>query len=332
MNIVVDKDNKGQRLDHFLVAQLLDLSRSKIQKMIKDGLVLVNGKETKVHQFLKETDLVVIPSEVPLMRDEAWGSRVKHTQDGIATLRPSGSARNDKKLWEQIEIIEDNNDYLIVDKPSGLLVHPTAKGESDTLIDWAAEKYPAIAKIGDEPGRAGIVHRLDKEVSGLMVIPKTQEAFEYFKKLFKTRQIEKKYTALVYGEIKGDTGEISFSITRSKNKSGLYSALPLGSTDGRSAKTIFNVMKKFKNYTLLEVQILTGRTHQIRVHMLASGHPVVGDLLYSGKQENRKARKQILDRIFLHASYLAFDDLAGKHQEYKSSLPEKLLQILNRLK
>jgi 23S rRNA pseudouridine1911/1915/1917 synthase len=326
MNIIVNKENKNKRLDTFLVKKMPDLSRSKIQKMIKAGLVLVNNKQSTKHQFLKEGDVInfsflVIPTEAA---GRVEGS-LKKERDSSTTFR---SGRNDNTLWQKVKIIADTPDYLIIDKPSGLLIHPTVKGESDTLIDWAAEKYPEIAKIGDEPGRAGIVHRLDKEVSGLMVIPKTQAAFEYFKKLFKTRQIEKKYTALVYGEIKGDTGEIDFPITRSKTKSGLYGALPSGSIEGRPAKTVFHVIKRFKNYTLLEVQILTGRTHQIRVHLLAFGHPIVGDLLY----KNKRFKEQKINRIFLHASYLGFDDLSGKYQGYQSSLPKKIVEFLNKLK
>lgn len=317
----ISLENKGKRLDHFLVEQTPDLSRSKVQKMIKDGLVAVNGKEATVHRFLKENDRVEVLTE-PLKLSAKAAKKIqlpkKFTENPL-----SGTG-----MWKKIKVIDENPDYLIIEKPSGLLVHPTEKKETNTLIDWAEKNYPEVAKIGDEPGRAGIVHRLDKEVSGLMIIPRTQDAFEYFKGLFKIRRIEKFYTALVHGKIDRDEGEIDFPIGRSQTKSGLYAALPQNSEEGRPAKTIFRVLKKYLNYTLLQVEILTGRTHQIRVHMLAYGHPVVGDVLYAKK----KAEKSNCPRIFLHASHLAFTDPSGEKKEYNSETPNVLNDFLKKMK
>lgn len=313
---LINKESQGRRLDHFLVQELPDLSRSKIQKLIKDGLIAINGKPPTVHQFLKENDEVEILTE-PLKSEKDENKK-----------KPVVRKKTGSDFWKKIKIIDDTSDYLIIEKPSGLLVHPTEKKETDTLIDWAEQNYPPVAKIGDEPGRAGIVHRLDKEVSGLMIIPKTQDAFEYFKGLFKTRQIEKFYTALVYGKIARDEGEIDFPISRSKNKPGLYGALSKNSEEGRPAKTIFRILKKYLNYTLLQVEILTGRTHQIRVHMLAYGHPVVGDTLYAKKQ----AEKSRCPRIFLHASRLSFVDPSGEKKEYESELPNNLKDFLKKVK
>jgi 23S rRNA pseudouridine1911/1915/1917 synthase len=312
---------KGKRLDKFLMEKLSDFSRTKIQTMIKAGLVAVNQKEATVHQFLKEADQIEIltePLKLSAKAQKKTREKKEFTEDPLYG----------KGVWKKIKIIDDTDEYLIIEKPAGLLVHPTVKAETNTLIDWAAEKYPEIAKIGDEPGRAGIVHRLDKEVSGLMVLPKTQTAFEYFKRLFKIRQIEKKYTALVWGKIKADEDEINFSIGRSKNKPGLFAAFPIGSEEGRPAKTIFRVMKRFINYTLLEVEILTGRTHQIRVHLLAYGHPIIGDILYAKKQ----AEKSKCPRIFLHASHLSFIDSEGIKKEYNSEVPGGLKDFLKKVK
>jgi len=319
--ITIDKESQGRRLDHFLVKSLPELSRSKIQAMIKAGLVAVNGKEAAVHRFLKADDQVEIMAE-PLKLSAKAAKKIKTKRK----LTDTPATKLD--LWKKIRIIDDTPDYLVIEKPSGLLVHPTAKGERDTLIDWAAAKYPEIAKIGDEPGRAGIVHRLDKEVSGLMVIPKTQDAFVYFKKLFKVRQIEKRYAALVYGEVKSDQGEINFPIGRSKDKEGLFAATPENSGVGKPAKTLFWVKDRYKNYTLLEVEILTGRTHQIRVHLKATGHPIVGDELYQGRNRKEKIKAP---RIFLHAASLKFDDLAGCRQEYEAPLPKELKEMLEKV-
>lgn len=319
--ITTNEESQGKRLDHFLVEELSGFSRSKVQKMIKDGYIAINGKEPTVHQFLKLGDKLEILAE-PLELSEKAAKKIKTKQEF------KGDQDYSKGIWKKIKIIDDTPDYLVIEKPSGLLVHPTTKEENNTLIDWAQENYPEIAKIGDEPGRAGIVHRLDKEVSGLMVLPKTQDAFEYFKRLFKIRQIEKKYTALVLDRVKSDEGEINFPIARSQTKPGLYAALPLASEEGKPAKTIYSVVEKFVNYTLLEVQILTGRTHQIRVHMLAFGHPIAGDPLYNSK----KKVKEKPERIFLHASHLKFTDPSGEIKEYKSELPGGLKDFLKKLK
>jgi len=319
--ITIERENQGKRLDHFLVEQLVDVSRSKVQKMIKDGYVAVNGAEATVHRFLKLDDQIEI-LEQPLMLSAKASKKIESKNDF------KGDPTGGTGIWKKIKIIDDTDDYLIIEKPSGLLVHPTTKGETNTLIDWATKKYPEIGKIGDEPGRAGIVHRLDKEVSGLMVIPKTQDTFEYFKKLFKIRKIEKKYTALAIGRVKSDVGEINFPIARSKNKSGLYASLPLDSEDGKPAKTIYRVLQRFVNYTLLEVEILTGRTHQIRVHLLAFGYPIAGDTLYgAGKKQKEKP-----ERIFLHASCLKFTNKNGEIKEYNSQLPGGLQDFLKKIK
>ena len=313
--ITITPECQDERLDHYLVKTLADSSRTKIQKMIKAGQVKVNGELPTVHRFLKTGDKIEILADTEF-------TPIAPKKEKKAAI--SGG----RELWKKIRIIDDTPDYIVIEKPSGILVHPTDKKENDTLIDWAAEKYPAIAKIGDEPGRAGIVHRLDKEVSGLMVIPKTQDAFEYFKRLFKIRNIEKKYTALVYGQVLRNEGEINFPIARNKNKAGLYGSLPIGSTEGKVAKTIYTLDKKFRNYSLLTVQILTGRTHQIRIHMLANGHPIVGDPLYKNRRIKDKAN---IDRIFLHASRLAFEDMKGEKKEYVSPLPPELKEFLKKI-
>jgi len=150
--------------------------------------------------------------------------------------------------------------------------------------------------------------------------------------LFKTRQMEKKYTALVYGAVGSDAGEINFPIGRSKGSEGLFAATPLESGLGKPAKTKFSVMKRFKNFTLLEVEIMTGRTHQIRVHLKALGHPIVGDELYKMRGQKDKKEKIDASRIFLHASSLNFIDLKGKRHKYESPLSRQLKDILEKAK
>lgn len=318
----ISVESNGERLDHFLVKNLPDLSRTKIQKLIKDGFVKINKKPGIVHQFLKTGDDVIV-------LEKAGGTM--YVKKAAADKKPK-SDQGTRKLWESIKVLDDTADFMVIEKPSGLLVHPTDKGETNTLIDWAINKYPELKNVGEDPRRAAIVHRLDKEVSGLMVIPKTQDAFEHFKRLFKTRQMEKKYTTLVYGEVDSEAGEINFPIGRSKDSEGLFAATPVESGLGKPAKTKFWIIKRFKNFTLLEVEIMTGRTHQIRVHLKALGHPVVGDELYKIRGQKDKKEKIDASRIFLHASSLNFIDPKGKHCEYESKLPKPLKDILEKAK
>ncbi len=319
--ITIDEEGKDQRLDKFLTDRLADLSRAKIQKMIGDAMILVNGKKVLPHRFLKINDEI----EIQNLKLKNQNSKLE-----IRNLKleiPGGAEAS--KLLQSIKIIKNNDDFLIINKPPGLLVHPTEKNETGTLVDWLMEKYPELSKIGESPERPAIVHRLDKEVSGLMIIPKSQGAFDYFKEQFREHKIVKKYLALVYGEVEADEAEINFPIGRSKVKDGLFAAHPLAKNEkfgGRDKKAItdFSVIQRFKNYTLLEVAIFTGRTHQIRVHLLAYGHPVVGDKLYFHGQQKKAA----IGRIFLHAARLAFTGPDKKKYEFESPLPEELSNFI----
>ncbi|MDP3043654.1 MAG: RluA family pseudouridine synthase [bacterium] len=239
-------------------------------------------------------------------------------------------------MTQQYQTIYEDNNYLIINKPAGLLVHGAEHINEPALSDQLLEKYPKLAKIGEDPSRPGIMHRLDKQVSGLMAIAKTQEAFDHLKKQFKKRTVDKKYIALVYGRIARDEGVIDFPIERSV-RSGRMAALPKtvkGELElrGRRAVTEFEVKQRFINYTLLKIKIKTGRTHQIRVHMSAYGHPVVGDDLYGTKKTREKNKKLNFGRIFLAARELSFDDLAEKRRHFKAGLPEELNMFLQKLK
>ncbi len=311
----VPPESSGVRLDKFLVAQFPDYSRTHIQRMIKSEKVLLNGKPTVVHRFLKTGDEVKI-LETPHAQPAEF-TRISKSKKAVKTPQP--------------EIISDATDYLIINKPAGLLVHETTNDDEPTLVDWLLEKYPDLKKIGEDPSRPAIVHRLDKGVSGLMVVPKTQAMFDHLKSQFKARRIQKEYTALVHGKPKKLEGEIDFNIDRSI-KGHKMVAVPLsGKADklrGRKAITKFEIIQLFTGYTLLKVRPETGRTHQIRVHLNAYGLPIVGDPLYKPK----KLKKTIsLDRIFLHATSLAFFDLTNKWQKYKSPLPFELENILKQI-
>lgn len=225
-------------------------------------------------------------------------------------------------MMDKIKIIFEDENTLVVEKPAGLEVASEKEKDELTLVDWLVKKYPAISKVGPDPARPGIVHRLDKNASGLLVAAKTEAAFENLTKQFKERTIKKEYTTLVHGEVTQDEGTIEFPIARAN--SGRFAALPLGSEAGRMAVTEYEIVERFKNFTLLKVKIKTGRTHQIRVHLFALGYPVVGDNLYRSK----KTKEPILPRLFLHAAKMSFKNLDGKEQEFESDLPEELKSFL----
>ncbi len=311
------------RLDKFLKENLMDLSRSKIQDLIIDGFVKVNSKIiNKKHYWLAKGDEVILTPSVP-----------RRARD----ISPLKRGRELEKLKKQIKVIKKTKDYVLIEKPAGLIVHGTKEIQQYSLVDWLKKKYPQIKAVGDSsprPGkdggglefRPGIVHRLDKRVSGLMVIALNQESFENLKAQFKDRNIVKKYLALVYGEMEDQVGQVDFPIERSK-RSGKMVAKPKHSGE-KEALTLWEVKEKFNHYTLLEVQIKTGRNHQIRAHLQAINHPVVGDNLYNIKKYKDKFN---LQRVFLHAYHLEFTDLSGEVQKFEIDLPEKLEKVVKEL-
>lgn len=294
----VAPEEHKQRLDKFLVNKLPNYTRSQIQKIIKAGHVTVNDKKVTVHHFLKTNDLIT--------------AALKEEKKPLI-----------KELPEPKIIFEDEN-FLVLDKPSGLIVHPTEKVKSGTLVDFLLKHFPAIKGVGEDPNRPGIVHRLDKDASGLMVIAKNQNAFAHLKKQFQNREIFKEYTALLFGSLPKDSGTITFPIGRSKTNRRLMAARPLKEA-GREALTNYQVIQRFKNYTLVKAIIKTGRPHQIRVHFKSIGHGVVGDPIY--KTRGLKIKKEY-PRIFLHSSKIVFKDFNNQPKEFNSPLPQELQNFL----
>ncbi|MBI4139207.1 RluA family pseudouridine synthase [Candidatus Uhrbacteria bacterium] len=285
----------GSRLDVFLASQLPEMTRSAIAKRLKAGGGTVNGKPASVHRFLKAGDEVEFEPNISGRPTSAY----------VPSLELAKSRTSDVRL------IAETPDWLVIDKPTGLLVHPNAVNKTGTLIDWLLEHDQKIAKIGEDPERPGIIHRLDKEVSGLMVIAKTQTAFDHLKHQFAEHTTEKRYLALVHGEVIKDEGDIKFRIARSKTKARM-AARPEHEEEGRAAWTHYKVIKRFRGATLLELNIFSGRTHQIRAHLLALGHPVVGDPLYALRSPNRKLKSP---RLLLQAIALSFTDPATSERK-----------------
>lgn len=314
----VTTKHQGMRLDKFLTEKLPGHSRSQIQKMIKTGQVMINYEKISVHHFLKIGDKIDIKNN----------NRANPFQGALASksTRPSNGVA--EASMPRLDIIEDNKHFLIVNKPVGLVVHEATGYNGPTLVDQILKKYPDITKIGEDPMRPGIVHRLDKEVSGLMVIAKTQDMFDHLKSQFKTRKIKKEYIALVYGSPQKLEGEIEFKIDRAVNGYKM-AALPKSANQrGRFAITEFEVLEKLGNYTLLKIKTQTGRTHQIRVHLNAYGLPVVGDSIYKPKKLKVKIK---LGRIFLQANCLGFYDLDNNWQEFSIPLASELQSTLGKL-
>lgn len=312
----ITKEQAGQRLDKFLSVELNELSRSKIQKKIKDGLITIKDKQITPHYSLKEGDIINIADS-------------KRTEEKKTTVKKN-------KKTPKIEIIKTTKEFIIVNKPAGLTVHGADHIEETTLADILIKKYPELTKIGEDPARPAIVHRIDKDVSGLVVIPRTQDSFDNLKQQFVHRKIEKKYTALVYDPIEKNEDTITFPIgqARTKHRMASFPNTVKGEKNktGKRAITEFKIVKKFINYTLLKVKIKTGRTHQIRVHMSAYGHPLVGDNLYGTKMTKIKNKKNDLKRIFLVADELSFVDLKGERQSFTAPLPKELENFLEKIK
>jgi 23S rRNA pseudouridine1911/1915/1917 synthase len=305
------QETKKERLDKYLVDKYPNISRSQMQKLVKDGEILINKEKVLPHHFLRAGDEILIPENLVEMINV------------VEYKKPTAN----KKV--KIDIVKETDDYLVVTKPAGVLVHPTSKNEADTLVNGLLAYFPKIKSVGDKKKgeiniRPGIVHRLDRDVSGVMVVAKTQEMFDYLKQQFKNREIKKVYVALVYGVMTDNSGIIDLPIGQS-NKSGKMAARPKNSEfESKPAITKYEVIKRYQHYTLIKVEIKTGRTHQIRVHLNAVGYPVVGDETY--KPRNQKTRIK-LDRIFLHAEQLGFSDLGGAWQEFESPLPENLEEV-----
>lgn len=234
------------------------------------------------------------------------------------------------------QLIFVNDEFIVINKPAGLIVHGAKHITEPSLTDALVKDFPEVAKVGDDPERPGLMHRLDKLASGLMVIARTQDSFDNLKKQFQKREVEKIYTALVYGKLTPDDGEINFPIDRSA-KGFKMAALPLtkdgeSNDEGRKAISEFSVIKKFINYTLLRVKIKTGRTHQIRVHLAAYGYPIVGDDLYGTSKTKIKNKKLNTQRIFLVATDLSFKDLAGQIHRFQTELPNEFKELLEKIK
>jgi 23S rRNA pseudouridine1911/1915/1917 synthase len=303
----VPDESNGLRLDRFLVSVLGDQSRSQLQRLIKDERVLVEGKTAKANQPVKAGQTVVV--DVP---------------------EPTAPTPQPEAL--EIPILYQDADLIVVDKPAGMVVHPAAGHAGGTLVNALLHHVEDLSGIGGEK-RPGIVHRLDRGTSGLMVVAKHDAAHEELSRQFHDREVEKEYIALVWGVVQAGR-RIDAPIGRDP-----VNRKKMSSKARRSREAVTRIVRAehlSPAITLAQIAIYTGRTHQIRVHLSAIGHPIVGDPLYGGVRRRVAGDLRAVSRLqrpFLHAAHLVFKHPSdGRRMDFESALPEDLQQVLDDLR
>jgi 23S rRNA pseudouridine1911/1915/1917 synthase len=314
MKEIIYSKNQKIRLDKFLKEEFFfyePVSRGELIRAIKSGEIQVNGKKIKPSYQLRENDKIALPENLQNLSNEKQ------------EVMPNAEL--------ELDIIFQDDNIIVINKPAGIQVHPDANEKENTIANALVAIYPKIKDVHDDsPGsylRPGIVHRLDKNTSGVLVAAKNIETFERLKNLFQNRRIQKKYIALVSGTLRDKRGIITKPIARAGNYRKQVIAGSKTKTKVRGAVTIYKVIKEYKNYSLLEVKPETGRMHQIRIHLFSIGHPVVGDELYRLKGANLQKG---LSRHLLHAESLFFC-LDGEKFRFHVKLPGDFQQFIDTL-
>lgn len=299
MKIIIDEFTDNSRIDMYLANYMQDISRSKIQNAIKSQKILINNSPTKPSYILKEGD------EIDIIDDIAEN----------IIIEPQNIP---------IEVLWENSDIAVINKPSGMLTHPTTTETSNTLVNALLYKYKDNLSDINGEFRRGIVHRLDRNTSGLLLIAKNNFAHDYLATLIKKREITKKYLTIVKGIIEEDEFIINKPIGRNVNQPHKMCVC----TDGKESITKVKVLERLKDATLLEIHLITGRTHQIRVHMSSIGHPVYNDTLYGFGKMKIKTEEQVLQ------SYKLEFNLPDKKESISIEIDpdEKIKKVLNALK
>jgi len=314
-SFAVKVEDAGHRLDQYLVSQLQNTSRARIQQLIQQEKVLVNDEPAKASLRLRGDEQIKIVGELQAPPLRAIPEEIP------------------------LEIVYEDNDLAVINKPAGMMVHAGTGATEDernrgTLVNALLHRFGRLSEVGGEL-RPGIVHRLDKATSGLIVVAKNDESHRRLAAQFARRQVKKTYIALVHGWMKQDRGTISSSISRDRVR---RTRMTTRRSGGREAITHYSVQKridsKYGKFSLLELRIDTGRTHQIRVHLASMSHPVVGDTLYGAPRELRSKDHQSLTlaRNFLHAARLAFQQpRTGQSLALSASQPAELEQFMQQI-
>lgn len=297
-----DKDN-GKRID-VVSSEMSGISRSQIQHLIEKGLLTVNTQRIRANYRAKPGDRISIQ-----IQDE------------------------EQKLLKEdlpVEVLYKDDFLIVLDKPAGMVVYPAAGHPVGTLMNAVAYKSGKLASVGG-PLRPGVVHRLDKETSGVMVVALDDTAYYGLSEQFRTRTIDRKYIALVYGSLRDESGQISLRIGRSESD---RKKMSTRIKRGKEALTSWKVIERFSSATLIEAKLGTGRTHQIRVHLASLGHPVLGDRTYGKKMQLEVGRKKVVfPRQMLHAEILGFiHPVKGQYMKFASELPQDMRKIIEVLR
>ncbi len=315
--IKVDPGQQPLRIDKFLIDRLPNASRSKIQNAIKDGFVLVDDEQIKSNYKVKPGEEIVISLPEPPRDNEVVAEDIP------------------------LNIVYEDDHLLVVNKPAGMVVHPAFQNWSGTLVNALAYHFTQLPEMPNNEGRPGLVHRIDKDTSGLLVIAKTEIAMTGLAKQFFDHSIERTYWALIWGEPKDAKGTINIHVGRSLKDRRITVAFPEGDF-GRHAITHYEVLKELRYISLVKCNLETGRTHQIRAHMKYVGHPLFGDKTYGGDKIMKGTQFskyksfvencfKILPRQALHAKSLGFiHPVTKKHMQFDSDLPQDFVDVLEK--
>ncbi len=305
MKLLPGPDDRGLRLDVFLAGRLENSTRSQIQLLNRSGAIRIEGHQEKAGYRIRGGETIEVDLE---------------------SLRPVSLTPEQIPL----QIYFEDADLAVIEKPAGRVVHPGSNTRGGTIVHGLLFHFQNLSDAGGN-ARPGIVHRLDKKTSGLLIIAKNNVAHARLSKAFQDRAVEKTYMALVHGKLAHQAGTIELKVGRHRV---VRTKMAAGGPRGRPAFTEYRVMEQFRGFSLLEVKIRTGRTHQIRVHLSAIGHPVVGDDVY-GERPNKEFIKRFgdLHRYFLHAAVLSFrHPSTGEMLKFHSRLPLELQKLINNLK
>jgi len=305
--IIIGQEGVGKRIDKFLVKEFFLYSRGEIIRRIKAGSVLVNNKIVKPSYILEEGNAIMLENFSKVPEDK---SLIKNNEIPL-------------------DVLFENEDIIAINKQAGIQVHPSFNEKSNTLVNALLARYNEIINVHDDSEgaemRPGIVHRLDKDTSGVMVIARNPEAFHALKDVFKNRTVEKTYLAIVEGILSEKTGVVDKPIARSSTYRKQVIARRNTKTIIREAETHYKVLQEIGEYSLLEVTPKTGRMHQIRIHLASIGHPVVGDLIYAERTEKRT--QMGVKRQLLHACSIKFELLDQKY-EFEAPMPQDFVDFL----
>lgn len=314
--IEVPSGKKKERLDIFLASQIENATRSRIQKLIEASLVTVNGKPIKASYSVRPGDIIEASHPITPRPEEAEPEKIP------------------------LDIVYEDEFLLVVNKPAGMVAHPAYANYTGTLVNALLHHTNSLSEL-NEPGRPGIVHRLDKNTSGLLVVAKDEFTHAKLAEQFSKHVAEREYRAICWGIFKSDKGEIKTNISRSKSDRKKFA---VSKNEGKSAITLYEVIERFEFATYLKLNLKTGRTHQIRVHLSSINHPVFGDETYGGRKivygsqlPKMKSRIQnlleLMPRQALHAQTLGFIHPHKKEfMRFDSKLPEDMGELINKLR